>query len=227
VKNKSQSGFSLVEMVVAVGLMALLLGGALRWQSILMQQEIGEKEADGMAQFQYFVSAYFMQNRDAMLEAMWDGTDAAKHCRVGATAYDSATDTFTGGSTARSATLKTCAIDERFLSYKGFWTGAVAGAADPRYVAIFKRRSDTSTDAEAFIAKMSPSGALSQVSNIDRALAMQGKLGSRAGYMPIGAAGPCVSTKTTPQACGASWTVNLADFIDSAQLSTVKTVLPN
>lgn len=226
-KMNRQSGFSLIEMVVAVGLMALLLGGAMRWQAVRMQQEIGEREADKLAQFQYFVSAYFMQNRDAMLDAMWTGTDAAKHCRVGATSYNSATDTFTGGTTARSATLKTCAIDERFLNFKGYWKGDVAAATDTRFVAIFKRRTDTSTEAEAFIAKMSPTGSLTSVDNIDRALAMQGKLGSRAGYLPIGQAGPCVSTKTTPQACGASWTVNLADFIDSTQLTTVKTVLPN
>lgn len=222
-----QCGFSLIEMVVAVGLMALLLGGAMRWQSLRMQQELGEREADNLAQFQYFVSAYFMQNRDAMLTAMWAGTDAAKHCRVGATAYNVATDTFTGGTTARSATLKTCAIDEIFLNFKGYWKGNVAATTEPRYVAIFKRRSSNSTEAEAFIAKMSPTGALSGIDNIDRALAMQGKLGSRAGYMPIGTSGPCVSTKTTPQACGASWTVNLADFIDSTQLTTVKSVLPN
>lgn len=226
-KNSRQSGFSLIEMVVAVGLMAALLAGAMRWQSIRMQQELGEREADNLAQFQYFISAYFMQNRDAMLAAMWDGTDAAKHCRVGATSYDLATDTFTGGVTTRSSTLKTCAIDERFLNFKGYWKGNVAAANAPRYVAIFKRRSDSSTDAEAFIAKMSPTGALTQIDNMDRALAMQGKLGSRSGFMPIGQAGPCTSTKTNPQACGSSWTVNLADFIDSTQLTTVKTVLPN
>lgn len=226
-RSNRQRGFSMIEMVVAMGLVALFLGGAMRWQALHMQQKMGEKDADKLAQFQYFVSAYFMQNREAMLTAMWDGTDAAKHCVVGATAYDSVAETFTGGTTAHSATLKTCAIDERFLHYKGFWTGEIAGVTEPRYVAIFKRRSDASTDAEAFIAKMSPSGALSNVSNIDRAMAMQGKLGSRAGYIPIGTVGPCVSTKTTPQACGASWTVNLADFIDSAQLATVKTVLPN
>jgi hypothetical protein len=207
--------------------MALLLGGAMRWQAIRMQQEIGEREADNLAQFQYFVSAYFMQNRAAMLDAMWDGTDAAKHCNVGATAYDSGTDTFTGGTTTRSATLKTCAVDEIFLNFKGYWKGDVAAPSESRYVAIFKRRNDNSTDAEAFIAKMSPSGALSQVNNIDRALAMQGKLGSRAGYIPMGAAGPCEGTKTNPRACGPSWTVNLADFIDATQLTTVKTVLPN
>lgn len=226
-KKRAQSGFSLIEMVVAVGLMALLLGGAMRWQHIRMQQELGEREADKLAQFQYFVSAYFMQNREAMLNAMWDGTDADKHCVVGATAYDLATDTFSGGITARSSSLKTCAIDERFLNYRGYWKGNVADVSDSRYVAIFKRRSDSSTDAEAFIAKMSPSGVLSQVSNVDQAMAIQGKLGSRAGYIPIGSAGPCVSTKTNPRACGASWTVDLSDFIDSAQLTRVKTVLPN
>jgi prepilin-type N-terminal cleavage/methylation domain-containing protein len=226
-KKRAQGGFSLIEMVVAVGLMAMLLAGAMRWQHTRMQQELGERDADKLAQFQYFISAYFMQNREAMLAAMWDGTDAAKQCRVGATAYDLATDTFTGGVTTHSSSLKTCAIDERFLNFKGYWKGDVSAADAPRFVAIFKRRSDTSTDAEAFIAKMSPTGALTAVSNIDRALAIQGKMGSRAGYMPIGSAGPCTSTKTNPQACGPSWTVNLADFVDSTQLTTVKTVLPN
>lgn len=225
--KKSQAGFSMIEMVIAMGFTALVVGMIVRWQYTHSQQMAGEIDADNLAQFQYYAGSYFTQNRDAMLDAMWSGANASEQCVVGATGYDSATGIFSGGTVAHSAALHTCAIDEIFLKYKGYWAGTVSDPSAVRYVAIFKRRAGTSNDAEAFFAKYSPSGDLNATDgNNERALALKTKMGSRGGIMPRGTVGPCVSTHADPKACGAIWTVSLSDFIDPAQLAVIADVIP-
>lgn len=231
-----QAGFSMVELAIALTLMSFMLTGYIKWQAIATEQAQGEMEADRMMQFQYFISAFYKQNQSAMNAAMWSGTDAnatsRKFCVVGATDYDNSTGVFTGGDLMRSDSLKTCAIDDIFLNYKGFWIGQPTPVTNRRFVAIFKKRDNLKSDAEVLIVKMEPDKVLTtaevEITNsLVRNLSLQNKLGARGGFVAIGQQGPINGTKTMTMAGGANWSVNLEEFIDTNELNIIKSILPN
>lgn len=162
----------------------------------------------------------------------------------------------TNGTLAWSSTKKTCAMDATLLQAKGQWPNLPIDFQDTamggqwRYVAIFRRvmapgpdsvlgtADDVATDAADMLTlRMDGDGNLgSAVTAADwnkdterkqRTGAAREALGSTGGTMPIGAVGWCTTNKTTTQVCGNGWTINLTDFLDATQLTTLRNKLPS
>lgn len=160
------------------------------------------------------------------------------------------------GTLAWSSTKKTCAMDATLLQAKSQWPGLPIDFQDPamggqwRYVAIFRRvmapgpdsilgnADDVATDAaDMMTLRMDGDGNLGtavtaadwnkDVERKQRTGAARDALGSTGGTMPIGAVGWCTTNKTTTQVCGNGWNVNLSDFLDATQLTTVRNKLPS
>lgn len=247
-RKKAAGGFALLEIIIGTGIM----GAAMATTAIMMhEQQIKDDargQAEGLATFQQVAAQYFITYRGPMTTAMTDGTDANKHCVIGATGLNTTTGALTGGTVANSTTLHTCAFDALALNQKGLWPLAVPSATKDRPVAIFKRvykpgpdntmgtGDDVATDqAEMLVMTMSASGSLTPPASWSRdrdagihARELAKTMGSTGGYMPVGDVGICRATKNgETEVCGHGWKLNLGDFIDSAQLSTVKNSLPN
>lgn len=162
----------------------------------------------------------------------------------------------TNGTLTWSSTKKTCAFDASLLQAKGQWSGLPINYQDTdmggqwRYVAIFRRIMLAGPDAVLGTADDVPTDTADMVTirmdvdgNLGTAMAanawakdqtrreVEGSardmLGATGGVMPIGSVGWCIANKTTTQACGNGWTVNITDFLDAAQLTTLRAKLPN
>lgn len=161
----------------------------------------------------------------------------------------------TNGTLAWSTTKKTCAFDATLLAAKKVWPAGVPynfkdvdAGGDARYVAIFKRvvspgpdnilgnADDVLSDnVEMLVLQMDIDGNLGLISpNLwmgDRDRRMQTEtirsgLGATGGTFAFGDVGWCQSNNTQTNVCGNGWNVNLENFLDSAQLITVRSVLP-
>ena len=161
----------------------------------------------------------------------------------------------TNGTLSWSGTKKTCSFDATLLQAKNQWPDLTINFQDPdtggqwRYVAIFRRIMTAGPDtlmgtaddvptnaADMLTMRMDIDGDLGEVlttrawsddkTRQERSQAGRDALGSVGGVMPVGNVGWCTTNRTTTQICGNGWTVDLADFLDTAQLTTVRNKLP-
>ena len=230
--RKAQRGAMLVEYIIGAALLGVILVFVLDLQNRNDLEMRAKSEAEGQAQFIQIASQYFLNNRAAYDTAMDTGTGADQYCLVGVSPDG------TGGTQKNNTTLKTCAFDATLLIAKGQWPeGLATETRNGRFTVILRRSYDSTPSPtgghEAFFVLASPSGTLTATTmtkETSTALAV-GKttLGSVGGYVPIGAVGACSTSRasTTYQACGDQWQVDMANFINSSELTTFGAALPN
>lgn len=227
-------GFVLLELIVAIGILALVLSLGSAVEARGERQSSGRANADGQSSFQNLAAQYFLENRTAFESAMKDGTGADTLCLINVPSSG------VGGTQANSTTLKTCAFDTTFLKAKNLWpTNLSTDEVDGRWVIILRLVYDSQTPAqptggvEAFVPLMRTDGTLSAVGvdaqKMDEALSAMRSLGGTGGVIPVGDAGMCANQRSsaTYEACGNGWKVKLSDFIDSSQLAVFSNALPN
>jgi type II secretory pathway pseudopilin PulG len=230
-KKRLQKGLSILEVTIGMALLGLVLTYSLTLNQRSVEQTAGRNAADSASNFQQLAAQYYALNRTAMDTAMTDGTDAATYCRVNVNADG------TGGATANSTTLRTCAFDTTQLRARGVWPrGASVDTLGGRYTAIVRRIYNGTTPTGAsdmLIVLAQPSGTLTPVVKESRIMgelsASMDAMGGTGGMVPVGEAGACrtVRASSTLQACGHGWQVNLSDFLSPAQLTTFSNALPN
>ncbi len=224
----------MIEITLATALMGVVIAYAMSINTRGDDQGAGRNDADSLTSFANIAAEYYTANRTAVDAAMQTGTGAATHCRL-----DVAADG-TGGRTARSSTLKTCAFDSTLLRAKNLWpAGLSVDARDGRYVAIFRTVYDTQPTpaptggVEMLIALYSSNGVLSPATldnrKTDELQAATSAMGGVGGYVPIGPMGACVARRSTTiyEACGNGWKINLASFVDTTELTVFANALPN
>lgn len=232
--RRRQRGMSIFEISLGTALMGLVIAYAMTINTRAGDQDAGRRDADSLSSFANMAAEYYTANRTAIDAAMRAGTLASTYCRL-----DVAADG-TGGTTAYSSTLKTCAIDPTLLRARNLWpAGMSVEARGGRYVAIFRTIYDTQATpqptggVEVLIALAQTSGTLSPVTLnnrlTDEVQAGMTALGGVGGYVPIGTMGACKALRSSAayEACGNGWKVNLANFVDAAQLTVFANALPN
>jgi prepilin-type N-terminal cleavage/methylation domain-containing protein len=229
-----QQGMSLLEIIIAVGVLGTLMMLAARIEGRADRESDGRTAADAQVSFMNAAAQRFLDNRVAYENAMKDGTGAATLCRISVNADGS------GGTQANSVSKHTCAFDTTYLRGKNVWppNGSV-DEADGRYAVILRMVYDTQATPqptggdEALFVFMRPDGVLQPVirdgQRLDETLSTMRAIGGMGGFVPVGNVGPCKSERlsSTYQACGNGWKVNLSDFVDAPQLATFANALPN
>lgn len=230
--KRVQRGFSIMEAMLSMALLAAVLAYALQLSQAGEDQAVGRNNADALSSFSQLAGQYFLANRAAMEAAMKDGTDAAKYCKI-----DVAADG-TGGTVANSVSKHTCALDATMLRAQGLWPQAMSTSTmGGRYVGIFRLVHDSGGEptgvVDAIFVLASLDGTLQPATQDARRLEEmatgQNSLGGIGGVVPVGRVGDCVTSRvsSTFQVCGNGWKLNLADFIDPAQMTTFANALPN
>lgn len=231
-----QRGFALFEILLGLIFMAIVAGSVIQWQSRNSTVERARLEAESLASFQKLAEQYILNNRSEILQATQSGTNANKHCVFGATGYSAATGVLTGGTVTNDTSLHTCAFDAIALSLKGMWPFGTPATTDDRWVAIVKQVYSGATptgNLEVLFVKASASGTLPPILpwDKDQSQAMKANeaakvLGSAGGVIPVGTTATCQATRSTVQACGNGWKVDLSQFVSSSKMATVKGALP-
>ena len=107
-----QRGNSMIEVLLATiviaGMFVIWMQNRAETDSDLKAKQVGQNIEDVTSMF----SDYLLANREPLLQAMTDGTNAASWCK---TNVDPATGT--GGTVANNTTLHTCAVDFTFLKF--------------------------------------------------------------------------------------------------------------
>lgn len=230
----TQAGYVMLEIAIGTAIMGIVMALALDMTKTGEDQTIGRTKAETLSTFSQLASQYLISNRTAIDLAMTDGTAASTHCLINVNADG------TGGTTANSTTKHTCAFDTTLLKAKGIWPKEVnTEAPGGRYVAIARKIYDTQTipvatgGIDILIALSSPTGTLAATTQDPRRttelLSSMTTLGGTGGIIPIGLMGACTTKKSssTYESCGNGWKINLADFVNPAQLTTFSDALPN
>lgn len=233
--RRRSAGTSLLEIMIGIAILGGVLAVVGRIENRSDHQTTGRTNADSQATFQNLAAQYFLDNRAAYEAAMKDGTDAAVLCRINLQADG------TGGLQANSTVKKTCAFDATLLRARSVWpAGASVDEAFGRYVLILRMPYDTATPpkptggVEGLFAVMQPGGTLAASGPmtgdlVEELTTSMRTLGGVGGLTPIGNTGPCAAMRSTAtyESCGNGWKVNLADFVDAAQLAVFANALPN
>lgn len=218
----------MIEIVVGTALLGMILASALALNQKADSQTRGRNTADVLASFQQLAGQYFISNRANIEAAMGgDAAKAASYCQINVPAGS------TTGTTAANSTLHTCAFDTTQLAAQSLWpTGAPLNFnGTARYVAIVRQvlNGGTPTGADEMLIVMAPldgSGAIKTTGTVtftgsaaavtDELQANMAALGGSGGFVPPGTNyGACQYNGTTKQVCGTSWSVSLADFLNS------------
>lgn len=208
-------GISLVEVILGLAVSAALMAGIAR----LMTQNREELRARNVAEHLAAVTAaaahYFIANKEAMLQAMADGTDAHLYCVI-----DADPGTGSGGTVANSPVLYTCAFDVAWLKWQRALPQSfrATNVYHQKWTAIVKRVWDASesklTDNVEMIVVGSTNGGAEQTITSWRELAMGSALvGGNGGFVPPNMDfGWC--SYVNYQACGTQggWRLDLRHF---------------
>lgn len=229
-----QQGFALLEIIIGTVLMGVVLAFALGINTQAENQVTGRSDAQSLSTLQSAAAEYYLANRPAIDAAMQTGVGADTLCLINVNPDG------TGGSIAYSSIKKTCAFDASLLVAQKRWPVDVSvDSRGGRYVAILRTVYDSApTPAPTGVVDMlvvlsQPNGVVSPVSpdpRLSEELASgMNTLGSKGGMVPVGNMGSCVANRVSGQleACGTGWKIDLAEFIDDAQLAVFAAALPN
>jgi type II secretory pathway pseudopilin PulG len=232
-RRRNQHGMVLADILLAVAITGLILAASLPLLSRNADELSARAVADDLKAFKASAEEHFKANRTAYEAAMTDGTGAATLCRLGVNPADGS-----GGIVAASTTLHTCAIDATMLRFLKVLPagGPTRNAYGESWVAVYRmvyRGTLPTGGVEALYASAATDGsAVAVPANARRyqtARTAAGYLGGTGGAIPDGDREVCVARRAsaTYQACGAAWRVNLADFVNPAELARFASRLPN
>jgi type II secretory pathway pseudopilin PulG len=235
-----QRGWSLLESLLGLALMASVLAGVLTLQTRLADRRQGQLEADEVSSFTQLMAQYFIAHRLAMEAQMAGGTSnasstASNPCQINVTPSAVAGGgtgivTGAGQGVPSSDPLKhTCAVDTSLLLALGLWpSGMPTERGGRRLVAIFRQvywagQATGADEVLVLYAATQDGKILSQgasvfqgreASFLELIEASQSLLGGTGGYVPPGHdVGACQYNDQIKQACGQAWAVSLADFL--------------
>lgn len=215
----------MVEVLGSIAFAGVVLSSGLMLKQKGDDQATGRANAETLLDFQQVAVQYFHANRVEIEAAM--GGDMAKagvHCLINVPASG------VGGTVSMGAVSRTCAFDATSLKAKGVWpTGLTINTAGGRYVAIVRQvmasGAPTGADEMLFVlatlqnGNVMTSGSATFTGNVGRTMeqlhAGASTLGGAGGYIPPGKDyAQCKWNGTTKQVCGATWAVNLSDFLN-------------
>lgn len=221
-------GNMLVEAMLAIAIVGFLMTAVLPMIQTAQIEQSARSTADDFASFQTAAAQHFIANRSAYEAAATDGTGADKLCKVGVDPNTGA-----GGTQANSTTKKTCALDTAMLMYLGALPKSMrtTNRYGESWVAIYRMVYDTA-------ATPAPTGAVDMLTvsaavtgtpaavtpdevrhrEIVTGAALQGGSG---GFVPDADRAVCTASRAQSkyEVCGAGWKVNLADFVDTPQVT--------
>jgi len=212
---KSQRGMSMIEVLLAVSVAVLMLASMTRLMGDARQEMRAQTAADGIRAFQTAAQQYYEANRDALLQAMVDGSDAEQLCRLGVDKNGN------GGTLANSTTKHTCAFDASWLKAKLLLgeNYRESTAQGERLVAILRHIHDQdgqpTGNAELLVVAAEGAPDPSESRHAFN-LAVASNLGFSGGLVPDRDRGLCNARQY--EVCGNGWKLDLRDFIDAGQL---------
>ncbi|MCU6502301.1 hypothetical protein LPN04_31350 [Rugamonas sp. A1-17] len=222
---RNNGGWSMTEMIAATAVAGVVLASGLAMKLKGDDQAAGRSTADLMSSFQQVAIQYFTANRIEIEAAMaGDATKAGIHCLINVPANGA------GGTVSTGAANHTCAFDATSLQAKGVWPSSLQiNAGSGRYVAIARQvlAAGVPTGADEMLVVLAPvvngnvltTGTIPFAGDVKRALEQidsgSTALGGNGGYIPPGRDyGECQYNATVKQVCGATWKVNLSDFLN-------------
>jgi type II secretory pathway pseudopilin PulG len=223
-QRRGQNGWSLLEMILGLGLMALVLGAGVSLQARVSDRQRGQLKADAVSNVTQLAAQYFLAHRQA-LEARMSGSnsDAPNPCQINVLQT-------TGVGVAAFDTVKhTCAIDTSLLLSLGLWpSGVPIDNGVERWVAIFRQvywaGQATGADEVLVLSAALQNGQILQQGEVtfkaqessflEQMQASLSILGGAGGFVPPGHdLGSCQFNSLVKQVCGNAWAVTLSDFL--------------
>jgi len=223
-QTRSERGWSLLEMIVGLGLLAVVLAGGLSLQKRLADRQLGLHQADQVSNFTQLAVQYFLANRAAM-EAKMAGlaSDAPNPCQINVSLPSGV------GQAAFDAVKHTCAMDASLLLALGLWpSGVPIDDGVQRWVAIFRQvywaGKATGADEVLVLSAALQNGQVlshgevafkgQDASFLEQSQASLSLLGGAGGFVPPGHdVGSCQFNSVLKQVCGKAWAVTLSDFL--------------
>ena len=227
-RRSSQRGVSILEVLLGVAVFAVLGYFVIKMQVQFSQEQRAKRLAESTNAAAEVFSNYLLSNRDGIVKAMADGTDAASFCKIN---VDPATGA--GGTIANNVSKHTCAVDLSFMKYKKMISVGHNELNDQkqRITAIFRLvyEDDDGNPATAEVpgtVEMLVGGAVNggkeQAADADFVSTAANYVGFNGGFIPDNAKwGGCTyqhaGSASEKQACGAGggWKIDLSDFLDT------------
>ena len=221
-----QAGNSLLELILSLGVMAVISMSVVIMNSKAQSQEKGRLASDAIQSFTQLAAQYFIANRSALESVMSGAADpslAPGSCAINITSSN------TSGVPTANPSQHTCTIDATLLQAKGLWPLSMPiNQGSHRYVAIFHQlpSADASSSADevlVLVAEVQNGVIKTQGSAVytapltefvEQTAASLASLGAQGGFIPPGKDfGTCRYNTQIKEACGQGWKVNLADFL--------------
>ena len=224
IQTATERGWSLLEMIVGLGLLAVVLAGGLSLQKRLADRQLGQQQADAVSNFTQLAVQYFLAHRLAM-EARMAGlvSDAPNPCLINVSLPSGV------GQAAFDSVKHTCAIDASLLLALGLWpSGVPIDDGAQRLVAIFRQvywaGQATGADEVLVLSAALQNGLVlgqgevafkgQDSSFLEQTQASLSLLGGAGGFVPPGHDfGSCQFNSVIKQVCGKAWAVTLSDFL--------------
>ena len=246
---RRQRGISLIESIIAVGLMGAALVLVTQYRVSETSVDTGRKEGQTLQSFQALAAQYFINNRSEIEAAINASSssdpEVTKHC-VGF--IDDIDDDLNlnppnpadqNGKVLWSGTKNTCAFDLTLLQHKGLSPAFNVSHVHPsggtgtfRHVAVFRREAgqtpDTlSADTQMLVLAVAENGGGSVPITSPVLKNFQGQmrvLGESGGVVPVGLYGDCTANSTKVEVCGQGWRFDLSDWVDD--IAPIQDLLP-
>lgn len=239
---RRQRGISLIESIIAVGLMGAAVVLVTQYRSSESSVDTGRKDGQTLQSFQALAAQYFINNRSEIEAAInaSSSSDAMvkKHC-VGFIENIDGELNDQNGKVLWSGTKNTCAFDLTLLQHKGLSPAFNVSHAHPsggvgtfRHVAVFRREAgpvpDTlSADTQMLVLAVAENGGGSVPITSPVIKNFQGQmrvLGESGGVVPVGQYGNCTANSTKVEVCGQGWRFDLSDWVDN--MAPIQDLLP-
>lgn len=223
-KYRRQVGASMIEVILATivigGMFIIWMQNRAETDSDLKAKQVGQNIEDVTSMF----SDYLLANREPLIQAMTDGTNAASWCKTNVNPVTGA-----GGTVANNTTLHTCAVDFTFLKFKKIVPAnyGEVNAYGQRWTAIYRlifadhdnnvaTPDDTLGSVDMLVVGAANGGA-EQAAPTNEAILAARIAGSTGGYVPNGQWGTCQYNATARQACsaGGGWRADLSEFLNT------------
>ncbi len=225
-QSSTQSGNSLLELILGMGIVLVISLSVLEMNSKAQAQEKGRLNADALQAFTQVAAQYFIANRlelESIMSGLSETNLSPSLCAINVTALSPL------GVPSANALKHTCAIDTSLLRAKGLWPRSMSiDQGAHRLVAVFRLLGAPGALApadEVLILTTELQGgnvrtqgdvvySASLKQFVEQTSASLGSLGASGGYVPPGHDfGNCRYNEQLKEICGQGWRVNMDDFL--------------
>lgn len=236
-KRHAQRGTAMVETVLAIGVSATVLAGAVVMMSWTQDEQRARQVAEHMQAFQNAAAEHVQANRATILQAMTAGV-AGNAAELNSICLRNASVDGSGnviGTPVHSVAKRTCAFDATYLKARrelppSFANNLPTGERIFAIVRVGYEGADQTGDLEMLVIGEAV-GAVTRNQNYPMISTAANLLGGSGGVIPDAHRGNCVAHRGNAinEVCGTQggWKVDLGDFINSTQLTTFRNALPH